>query len=285
MHSETIYGDEKFRHSLKHFGVAHISDGIPLKYVHAALMLINKRIGEMKFFAAHGTHDKLQRDGEPSSDPEILDLFNKSFLKHIFEHLTGPRKDKYEQVLGQLTPRFPGDFCGKDRNWHIDYVDVYNAARKTELPVVPNFDALIAILLTDSHGEASGELCTFPSSHRSLSGYFVKNPGEFEKLHQLGGDAGYPRNTGHGNNKQDEVLGKDVYHCMGKAGDVFILNYMNAHYVTCNSSPYIRNNIYFRVWGNTFADHCREERNHGVDTRTGCGNRTSMLDPLVHWHL
>jgi hypothetical protein len=87
----------------------------------------------------------------------------------------------------------------------------------------------------------------------------------------LGGDFAYPKNS-----KRDEVLGKDVYHCLGKAGDVFILNYMNAHLPNCNLSPFIRSAAFFRLMGGTFpADlmiHFTEKPE-------------SMFDPLLHWHI
>lgn len=259
----------------------HLPDGIPSKLVHAAIKYVNKKIGEMKYFGAYGGKNNFQRDVSPSNDPEILNLFNKSFLKHLFELILGPRESKYEMVVGQMMPRFPGDFCYKEMHWHIDYVDVYNAEQQPSLPAVPNFDALVGVLLSDLHVEKSGELCTYPSSHRSLSKYFTKHTKEFEKLHQSGGSNVYSIM------KDEEVFESDVYHCLGKAGDVFILNYMNAHYVTCNNSPNIRNNIYFRVWGNTFADHCREVYHFELENfgKDGCSNRTSMLNPLVHWRL
>lgn len=241
----------------------------------------------MNYFKATEEGENFYRSSATLTDLEVLDLFNKSFLKHLFGHILGKKRSRYEMAIGNIYPRFPGDYCTRDMNWHIDYVDVYNTASGSNMSSIPNFDALVGILLSDSHGKRSGELCTFPSSHRALSNYYTRNPKQFENLHQVGGSYGaYPMN-GPGSNKRDEVLGTEVYHCLGKAGDVFILNYMNAHFVTCNQSPYIRNNVYFRVWGSTYGDHCREELDqYKLDIlRNGCSNRTSMLDSLVNWHI
>lgn len=210
--------------------------------------------------------------------PEILDLFNKSFLRHIFERLFGSRNDNYEMKMCQVVPRYPDELCPFGAEWHIDFTDTPTI--KDSGQMVANFDSLVLILLTESHGIDSGELCTFPSSHRALAKYYTDNPHMFEILEKFGNEKGYPP-------RYQDVIGDEAYHCLGRAGDVFILNYMNAHYGNCNNSPYIRNAVYFRVWGSTYPSHCREgkSKNGNHNSKTGCGNQTSMLDPMVHWEI
>lgn len=275
-HAQAIYVDSKFRHSLRHYGVVHIPNAISMPSIHAALKLFNKEIGMLEF-AAVGSPHRSNRDGD--KQPEVLDLFNKSFLRHLFERLLGPRDDNYEVTVGQLFPRFPDELCPNGADWHIDFSDA-QAVKQSGYEVL-NFDALVLVTLTDSHGIDSGELCTFPSSHQTLSKYYTANPHMFENLHQFGGIKGYPP-------EYQDVIGDKAYHCLGKAGDVFILNYMNAHYGNCNSSPYIRNAVYFRVWGSTYPSYCMNGNMGKISENTKkspCANRTSMLDPLVHWRI
>lgn len=261
---------------MRHYGVTHIPNALSPSLVHAALKVFNKRIGRLEFAAAESPNQpKDNQFGAAGDHTDILDLFNKSFLRYIFEYMLGPRQDRYEMALGQLVPRFPDEYCPYGSTWHIDFTDVIEDSG----PVLANFDALVGIQLTDSHGINSGELCTFPSSHHSLAQYYTQNPDMFRNLHKYGRLKGYPP-------RPRDVLGNEVYHCVGKAGDVFILNYMNAHYGNCNVSPFIRNAVYFRVWGSAYASHCREgsSTGHG-NSKYGCGNQTSMLEPLIHWRI
>ena len=62
-----------------------------------------------------------------------------------------------------------------------------------------------------------------------------------------------------------------MHHCIGKAGDVFIANYMTAHFVAPNTSADIRYAVYFRVHGPGF-DALRSH-----DPRP-------MLFPWRNWH-
>ena len=68
----------------------------------------------------------------------------------------------------------------------------------------------------------------------------------------------------------NELIGSEVYHCLGKAGDIFLANYNTAHFVNANISPNIRYAVYFRVKGPAF----------GSDIH--CAN--AMLDPLANWN-
>ncbi|CAK9063091.1 unnamed protein product, partial [Durusdinium trenchii] len=69
----------------------------------------------------------------------------------------------------------------------------------------------------------------------------------------------------------DELFKRQVVHCTGKAGDVYIANYMTAHLVAPNTSSDIRYACYFRFKGPGFNDDLHQP--------------ASMLDPLLHWHL
>ena len=52
-------------------------------------------------------------------------------------------------------------------------------------------------------------------------------------------------------------------------GDVFFANFMTAHFIAPNTSPFIRYAIYFRVKSHRFG--------------TTLHNSVSMLDPWAHW--
>ncbi len=60
-------------------------------------------------------------------------------------------------------------------------------------------------------------------------------------------------------------------HCIGKAGDAFICNYMTAHFVAPNTSPHIRYACYFRIRGPKFE----------IDPKA----KDAMLWPNIHLHL
>lgn len=56
---------------------------------------------------------------------------------------------------------------------------------------------------------------------------------------------------------------------LGMPGDVFFANFMTAHFIAPNTSPFIRYAIYFRVKSHRFG--------------TALHNSASMLDPWAHW--
>ena len=73
-------------------------------------------------------------------------------------------------------------------------------------------------------------------------------------------------------NQTTEVFKKAPHQCVGKAGDVFLANYMTAHFIAPNTAADIRYALYFRVQGDEF--HKKQKNGHCSD---------SMLDPWVHW--
>ena len=60
-------------------------------------------------------------------------------------------------------------------------------------------------------------------------------------------------------------------HCIGKAGDAFICNYMTAHFVAPNTCPNIRYACYFRIRGPAFDEDPKAKE--------------AMLYPNIHLHL
>ena len=101
-------------------------------------------------------------------------------------------------------------------------------------------------------------------SHLKLAEYLSQDD-RLEKL-AVHGHTALP--TGE---KTDALLGTEVVHCTGRAGDVFIANYLTAHLVAPNVSPNIRYAVYFRIRGPSF---------EGLSE-----NRQSMLNPLMNWKL
>eukprot|EP00439_Symbiodinium_sp_Y106_P024136 s799_g2.t4 len=208
----------------------------------------------------------------------ITNLVNSSGLPIILRRLLGPRDSgPYRVESGQIALRFPGGMCIKDtvdsdfqnferirQGWHIDGTPSSFIPGVTDhWGKITNFDALLGVLLSDTDANMSGELCCYPGSHMDLAGYFKQN-GLDDVANK--GAAGLP--TGQ---KTDSVLQKPPIHCNGKAGDVFLANYMVAHFIAPNTSQDIRYAVYFRIRGPSF----------DLDPL----NKESMLDPLMNWSL
>lgn len=103
----------------------------------------------------------------------------------------------------------------------------------------------------------AGELCAYPGSHYKLSEYFRKNG--FDDVAKKG-----KLPTG---DQTDKLFGGTMpTHCIGKAGDVFIANYMTAHFIAPNTAAHIRYAVYFRVTG------------RGYDRKNW---QASMVDPCT----
>lgn len=73
-------------------------------------------------------------------------------------------------------------------------------------------------------------------------------------------------------NKTDQVIHQKYHRCIGKAGDVFMANYMNAHFIAPNTRGDIRYAVYFRVKGPAWVV---QKHNY----------HESMLDPWRNWKL
>ncbi|CAE7703756.1 unnamed protein product [Symbiodinium sp. CCMP2456] len=253
-------------------GFVHIPNVVPRELVLAARKEINRQLG-----TATGGTDQFKAKTFPRR-PEITNLVNSSGLPIILRRLLGPRDSgPYRVESGQIALRFPGDMCIKDsvdsdfqnferirQGWHIDGTPSSFIPGVTDhWGKITNFDALVGVLLSDTDANMSGELCCYPGSHMDLAGYFKQN-GVDDVANK--GAAGLP--TGQ---KTDSVLRKPPIHCNGKAGDVFLANYMVAHFIAPNTSQDIRYAVYFRIRGPSF----------DLDPF----NKESMLDPLMNWSL
>lgn len=284
-HAQKIYNDTIFREYLKTYGVVHIPNAIRPEYVHRALKYVNYDIGQ---FHNDLKLDAASRGRYHSSHADIMNIYYKSFLPRLFEMILGPRDKNYMPLddMAQLPIRFPDDLCenseetdilqkesgfeNQRKKWHVD--NIAHIGDQGHHESILNFDATIVILLSDSHHKLSGELVTYPGSHRILGSYMKSNSSIYKNMHYIGLDA-LPRYD-----KSDAVLGSKPYHCLGKAGDVFILNYMNAHTPTCNLSPYIRYAAFFRLVGSEYP----KELVHKHEFKE---IPTSMMNPLLHWKI
>jgi len=205
-----------------------------------------------------------------SDFPLHHEIFDHSLLPHLFQLLLGPMKRPYKSDVAQVTIRFPGMFCGSDdftKRWHVDGVGPQSNDNITAIkPRVQNFDALVVVLLSDSHGNNSGELGAYPQSHIRLSKWLT--PERLREWRYTGNEA-FPNGR-----LSDEVVGTKPFHLLGKAGDIFIVNYLISHYPVCNASPYLRYNLYYRVNGPTSPTRiCTIERPQ------------HMFEPIKHWNL
>jgi len=191
-----------------------------------------------------------------ASHPAITNLFKASMAPHIASLLMGGSPEFYRRQAsgGQLALRFPGDMCDKDKaecsvskfngvrkGWHIDgCASDFIPGLTDHYGTIHNFSMLVGCLLSDVPASMSGELCCYPGSHTKLAEY-MKAPGMLDKLKAEGHKA-LP--TGE---KTDELFDRPVFHGTGKAGTLFIANYMTAHFIAPNTAPDIRYAVYFRI--------------------------------------
>ena len=70
-----------------------------------------------------------------------------------------------------------------------------------------------------------------------------------------------------------QIFKQKPCHCTGKKGDVFLANYLTAHFVAPNTSPFIRYAVYFRV--------TRQGAQRILPN--GKHNPGPLLDPWVNW--
>ena len=127
---------------------------------------------------------------------------------------------------------------------------------------------------SDVDDAMSGELCVYPGSHTALAQYFNHGSGQGQGGNRLAdvrthGNTSLPTGP-----RTDELFDCPVHHCIGKAGDLFIANYMTAHFIAPNTAPDIRYAVYFRVSAPAF-----------LAGRDKGGMRPeSMLEPWCDWH-
>lgn len=269
-HAKMVYEDKQFRESLQRYGIAHISGAVPPEIIRRTLYDVNKRLSALDAQALGAKNTGEGKFAYITTSSLYHEAFEKSMLHHLFVHLLGPVNRPYQCVQSQIANRFPGMFCGaanRSKEWHIDGLGPKsNTGSDSMQPGVHNFDALVAVLLTDSHGHFSGELGAYPESHLKLAEWLNKD--RFQKWRAEGTSA-LPLLE-----ESDSVVGSKSYHLLGKAGDAFIVNYMIAHYAVCNDSPYVRTNMYYRVNGPAFPG--RDPIYEHVE---------SVFKPLKNWRL
>eukprot|EP00944_MAST-04C_sp_MAST-4C-sp1_P011413 g11413.t1 len=212
----------------------------------------------------------------------ITNLFNKSIIPEVLSQLLGDSNRRYQIGAGQIALRFPGDltpnhsarassavFRNVSMHWHIDGCpNEFIPGVTDHYGHINNFDCLVGVLLSNINHPMSGELCCWPGSHHKLADYFSENNGEnLEKVYTHGNQA-LP--TG---KKTFQLFKNDPVHCVGKKGDVFLANYMTAHFIAPNTSPNIRYAVYFRV------------SKHGIRRKLPNGKHdpSSMLAPWLYW--
>jgi hypothetical protein len=258
------------RDDLRTKGFARLRGVVAPALVRAALREVNRQLGA-------GSPDAFRAKTFAAS-AVVNALFNDSALPAVCAALLGPLPAGavYSQTGAQLALRFPGDLCARGdpdgaaeaadavrRAWHIDglpgpflrgITDHYGEVR--------NFDALVGVLLADVDAPQSGELCVYPGSHVELARH-VADASLLPRLCREGA-AALPTGAA-----TDSVLSRAPEPCLGRAGDVFIANYMCAHFVAPNGSPNIRYAVYFRVRGPAFEGSLHAPH--------------AMLAPLADW--
>lgn len=269
---------------LRDNGFVHVPQAVSSALIRRAKQEINRAIG-----ASTGSADAFKAKTF-ASEPAIVDLFNRSVLPLLCRELLGNVDARgsasgasahYKQHVGQLALRFPGDLCESDgcecspehfehvrRNWHIDGLPSDFIPGKTDhYGTIHNFDMLCGVLLSDIDEPLSGELCCYKGSHSRLAKHIAETG--LDRLYAKG-NAALPTGP-----QTDVLFGsqahEQVHHCVGKAGDAFLANYMAAHFVAPNTSADIRYAVYFRVHGLAF------------DRENPVHQSASMINPWIHW--
>ena len=263
---------------LKHDGFTKFPGAIPPQVVREAMTEINRELGlsstttdefKAKTFAKH---------------PAVKNLIKQSMAPFICAKLLGGTPDYYREQIsqGQLALRFPGDACpegtakctasrfhGHAKHWHIDgCANKFIPGVTDHYGEVHNFNVLLGCLLSDVPDEMSGELCCFPGSHSVLAEHFKADGHKNLKRIIEGGNEAFPVEETY------DMFKRPVFHATGKAGDLFVANYMTAHFIAPNTSPNIRYAVYFRVSGPKF---------HAKNKKDKTARYKSMLDPWCDW--
>ena len=260
-----------FCETLKRDGFVALENAVPTRLIRQAKREINRRLGagaanlNAKTFTANSS---------------ITDLLKESAVPMALSKLLGGDDEYWRSQItsGQIALRFPGDACpnatnyddddddvrisashfdGVRRYWHIDGIP--GESNGLSYGKIHNFDCLCGVLLSDVQEPMSGELCVYPGSHVELAEYFSNNTHVLETLCVEG--KGLPSGP-----ETDALFKRRAVHCLGKQGDVFLVNYMTAHFVAPNASPDIRYAVYFRV----------SSSQHD-------GGNISILAPWIHW--
>lgn len=259
--------DEDTLRTFKEKGFMRLRGLVHPKLVQSAMQQINKSLAE-------SNNKDLFKAKTFDRHPAVTDLFNASGIPEVLMKLLGCKKPP-RQGAGQLALRFPGDACrpgrqappghlnGHRKHWHIDGCpNNFIKGMTDHYGKIRNFDCLIGVLLSPVRQPLSGELCCYPGSHDELSDYFrtdnnLKDVAKTGKL-PTGGAT-------------DNIFKHKPEACLGEPGDVFMANYMTAHFIAPNTSTNIRYAVYFRTSG----PHFREMSDFSE----------SMLQPWRNWPL
>lgn len=173
---------------------------------------------------------------------------------------------------GQIALRFPGDNTsdtnfnipnGWERHWHIDGLATKERSH-TPFGDINNFTALVGIVLQDAVEDNMGNLTVYPGSHYELQDYFQR-----EGFHDVlsKGAVGLPRIP----------FARPATQIHARAGDAIVVNYLVAHNIAPNISPYIRYCVYFRPQHKAF------RQKHAQGGQAKHHRPESMLDPWYDW--
>ena len=253
-----LRGDGGFVAGLRRDGFARVPAAVAPGLLRAAKREVLRSLGAGEHGGPEGFRGKAF-----VQHAALTDLFNASVLQPLVAGLLGGAEAATPPPRAsgaQLALRFPGDMCdpgtcdcsrerfdGVRREWHIDGLPNNFVPGVTDhWGTIKNFDALVGVLLSDVEEPMSGELCVYPGSHTALTAHFRERG--LDDVRARGNEA-LPKGAG-----SDGVVGTAPTHCLGKAGDAFIANYMLAHFVAPNTAAEIRTAVYFRVHGATFDD-------------------------------
>jgi hypothetical protein len=215
---------------------------------------------------------------------------NDSILPRILQVLLGGEEAMYERSSCQIALRFPGDGCPQGtrdcsdlhfhhvtHNWHIDGFPSHRRPGISDhFGEIRNFDALVGILLRDVVHENAGELVVLDGGHTQLANFFKLRTadGTGETNLDLAKESSTLPN---GLERSKRLHGEQppIHRCLGRAGDVFIVNYLTPHLVAPNTGENIRYALYYRVKGVAWE---KGENGHEVNHVA-----RSMYEPWVHW--
>jgi len=239
----------EMRTKLRDDGYVKFESAIPQSLVKAARMEINRELGTGE------KNIEAYKSNTSSDKASIINLVRSSIIPFLLQELLSGDPEHYRNVAnhGQLALRLPGDICLQNstmidpkhftavrRNWHIDGTASNKSPGFSDFfGEIHNFNVLIGVLLSDVLEPMSGELALYPGSHEALAKWFQHSE-NVESVRQFGV-------TSLPHNKTDDLFERLPVHCTGRAGDVFFLNHMTAHFVAPNTRPDVRYAVYFRL--------------------------------------
>jgi hypothetical protein len=250
-------------------GYLHLEGVVPEALVDVSRRAINKDLGS----SLKGRDGLRGAKSGLELSPEVTDVFNRSLLPWILEHLLGGPRPRSGGA--QVALRFPGDFCKAGTfepppaqlhasYWHIDGLATRDNPEQSHFGTIHNFSVLCGVLLADVPNPNGGELMAFPGSHAALASHFRTHG--LQRLYELG-TLGLPNGP-----QTARIFPRPPHHCVGRKGDVFLLNYLTAHTIAPNASADVRYALYFRIHSAAFGP-----------TPWKTHRPEPMLDPWCDW--